>query len=126
MGLVNYTFNTKEEMAEWLIRNIKDKFDQQELMFEGLSHFKEKGTYSIRPRIICIKLETKVIDENGNELFLEDCSNHEMYYWYTEKVIKYNYNPKHYCSQQMSLWRWLKLQTTPCPELDGEPSDLLF
>lgn len=126
MGFLSRNFNTKEEMAEWLVLNVEDTFDQQELMFEGLTHFQEKGSFSIRPRRINIKLKDKVTDENGDVLYLEDCILDEQFPNYPEKIIRYKENPLEDYTSSMSIWKWIKLQTPRYPELDGDAGDMLI
>jgi hypothetical protein len=124
MGFKSHIFSTKEEMSEWIVLHIEDTFDQQELMFEGLTHFKEKGTYSIRPRVINLKLKATVKNERGEVLYLRDCYKDETKLWYSEKIVSYNYEPNVYCDQKMALWRWIKLQTSNDEMLDGVIHDL--
>lgn len=121
MDLKKIKFNTKEELAEWLVLNIEDRFDQEELMFEGLMCFHEEGIYCIKSRIIHLKLNKIVQDENGETLYLENYSKLEPSRRPEFKITYKKAGSKPGSSYIMPLWKWIRLQSPPEKVID--PTD---
>lgn len=108
-------------MAEWLVMNIKERYDQEELMFEGLMYFHETGKYYIKSRIIPVKLHKTVQDDTGETLYLEDYGKPEISRPGEKRVYYKKSNTKPGVSYVMPLWMWIKLQSEPeeIIDLDG-------
>lgn len=125
MDLKKINFNSKEELAEWLVLNIEDRFDQEELMFEGLMYYHEEGRYYIKSRIIHLKLKKTVQDETGETLYLEDYKKPKSVGLSETSVTYKKTATKPGSSYIMPLWKWIKLQSPPEKLYDPE-DDLPF
>lgn len=115
MGTLYQYFKSKEELAEWLVINVRERYDQEELMFEGLKNLQDHGKLYIKSRIIYFKLSETVLDENGDPLYLYDF----------DKTVKYKKGSSESIkSYYMPLWKWIKLQTPLPPPIDPDEADI--